>query len=73
MKDSIKELILNYGLVFTFYHDNMTLVLKGTPMISLKRKELKYLSTVIILFCFKILLNIVVLKIIQKYTITILI
>jgi len=67
MKDSIKELILNHGLVFTSYHDNMTLVLKGIPMILLNRKELKYLSTVIILFCFKILLNIVVLKTIKKY------
>jgi len=62
MKDSIKELILNQGLVFTSYHDNMTLVLKGTPMILLNHKELKCLSTVIILFCFKILLNIIVLK-----------
>lgn len=66
MKDSIKELILNHGLVFISYHDKMTLVLKGTSMILLNRKELKYLSTVIILFCFKILLNIVVLKTIQK-------
>lgn len=73
MKDSIKELILNHGLVFTSHYDNMTLVLKRTPMISLNRKELKYLSTVIILFCFKILLNIIVFKTIQKYTITILI
>lgn len=54
MKDRIKELILNNGLVFTSYHDNMILVLKGTPVASLNCKELKYLSTVIILFCFKI-------------------